>query len=387
MSLTPTQQRAVDAGGNILLMAGAGTGKTHTLVERCLRCLLDPKEPAALDEILIVTFTDAAAAEVKQRIRKRLESELRRSTEAGADGGGGRRLQEQLALFESAPIGTLHSFCFQLIREHFYELGLDPQVAILPEEESRLMAEEALETVLNRHYQGDTAEAAAVQALIQSQGGGWDKPVRQLLMRVHHYTQTLPDPARWLVEQTQFYAAQEPGRWQEWLHETLSDWPGRWRAFLEAQGQEIAMLFLQVLETLKTPPSLEQARAACLEIHALREACPKTRLKPLKSFLDEARFLGSLLEPQTPAPLQQDWDWVRPQMAALLGLARQFEAVYSETKHELGVLDFHDLEQFALKLLWDSQTRRPTGVAEQWRKKLRYVFVDEYQDINAAQDK
>src|SRR5947209_898394 len=115
MSLTLAQQEAIAARGNVLVVAGAGTGKTSTLVERALHCLLEEKPPASLDEILMVTFTEAAASEMRQRIRERLEEELSRRP-------GEQRWQEQLALFETAHIGTLHSFCLQLVRRHFYEL-------------------------------------------------------------------------------------------------------------------------------------------------------------------------------------------------------------------------------------------------------------------------
>src|SRR6266446_2680447 len=160
MSLTSAQQQAIAARGNVLVVAGAGTGKTHTLVERCLNCLLEEKPPASLDEILMVTFTEAAAAEMRQRIRARLEEELRQRPEES-------RWPEQLALFETAHIGTLHSFCLQLVRQHFYELELDPQLSVLAEEEARLLAEETLEALLQKHYAGRTSAAEAVQQLIQ----------------------------------------------------------------------------------------------------------------------------------------------------------------------------------------------------------------------------
>ena len=171
MSLTSAQQQAVEARGNVLVVAGAGTGKTSTLVERCLHCLLTEQPPAALDEILVVTFTEAAAAEMRQRLRARLEAELGKNPDDP-------RWPEQLALFETAHIGTLHGFCLQLVRQHFYELELDPQLTVLAEAEARLLAEETLDAVLQAHYAGRGELAEAVQLLIQTQGRGWDKPVR-----------------------------------------------------------------------------------------------------------------------------------------------------------------------------------------------------------------
>ena len=117
-------------------------------------------------------------------------------------------------------------------------------------------------------------------------------------------------------------------------------------------------------------------------------AAKKTALrKPLEGFFDAAVFLNSLAAIKESDPLAEDWNWVRGHMKALLQLAREFSGNFSGRKRDDDVLDFHDLEQFALKLLWDSHANKPTQTAERWRKKLRFVFVDEYQDINAAQDK
>ena len=155
--LTSSQQKVVEARGNVLVMAGAGTGKTHTLVQRCLDCLCT--EGASLDEILVVTFTEAAATEMKQRLRAALEKTFN-SQPLGApkQSAGGSTLNsfcaEQLALFDTAHIGTLHGFCLKLVREHFYELGLDPQMAVLDEGETRLLADETLDEELQDCYGG-----------------------------------------------------------------------------------------------------------------------------------------------------------------------------------------------------------------------------------------
>ena len=162
-SLTPSQQRAVAARGNVLVMAGAGTGKTHTLVERCLNLLCEEK--ASLDEILIVTFTEAAATEMRQRLRTALEKTLNPQLSTL-----NQFVAEQLALFDAAHIGTLHSFCLKLIREHFYELGLDPQIAMLDEGESRLLANETLDEQFQSHYEGEDEFSLVFQNLIQIYG-------------------------------------------------------------------------------------------------------------------------------------------------------------------------------------------------------------------------
>ena len=202
-SLTPTQRRAVEARGNVLVMAGAGTGKTKTLVERCLDCL--EHDGAAMDELLIVTFTEAAAAEMRDRLRHAIEDKVAQvSTPCGRPSfgspisksaarcqperpagletcdtadlevcgtGEGAQAQtldprpstlnpqpstsfwsEQLARFDLAHIGTLHSFCLKLVREHFYELGLDPRLTLLDEGQARQLANETMDEQFAAHY-------------------------------------------------------------------------------------------------------------------------------------------------------------------------------------------------------------------------------------------
>ena len=217
--LTPAQQQAVAARGNVLVMAGAGTGKTHTLVERCLDCIGNDR--AALDEILVVTFTEAAAAEMKQRLCRVLEEKSRENPDDSF-------FAEQLALFDAAHIGTLHGFCFKLVREHFYELGLDPQPTMLDEGEARLLADETLEEALQEQYEGRDEFAASVQSLIQTYGGARDEKIRSLVLRLHHYAQTRPDADGWLAGQIEKFSANEPADWQAWLLTAIADWRDEW---------------------------------------------------------------------------------------------------------------------------------------------------------------
>jgi ATP-dependent helicase/nuclease subunit A len=406
-SLTPSQRQAVEARGNVLVMAGAGTGKTHTLVERCLDCLC--RQQASLDEILVVTFTEAAATEMKHRLRAALEEtfNIPHST-------FNQHLAEQLALFDTAPIGTLHSFCLRLVREHFYELGLDPQLAVLDPGEARLLAEETLEEQFQSHYAGKTELSPAAQNLIQIYGNGDDRPLRALLLRMHHYVQTRPDAGSWIAEQLARFASPEPVEWRDWLNRAVVVWRAEWLPVLEKLGSpctaparkpgragsetgvpasnEKATECLEILQ--KLPEGSPNAWAATVlgKILATDQNYPprkKTTLRePLKDFFADTAFLHSLLPAEGGRePLAEDWDWVRDHMTALLRLAQEFGQKFAERKRADGVLDFPDLEQFALNLLWDPAANKPTPIAERWRQKIRFLFVDEYQDINATQDK
>jgi ATP-dependent helicase/nuclease subunit A len=434
MSLTPAQQEAVAANGNILLVAGAGTGKTRTLVARALHCLLREDPPAALDEILMVTFTEAAALEMRQRLRDELEKVIHEKQAHGKTRASEPeigRLSEQLALFDAAHIGTLHSFCLKLVRQHFYALELDPQLAVMPEEEARLRADETLDEILEAHYTGKGPEHEAVRQLIRAQGREGDAPIRALVLRLHHYTQTLHDPDGWFDGQLSLFHSPEPTQWKLWLGDGIIAWRNRWLPALQNAetenlnaAQSLALLNRLPLPanpreperplTLPSPPMGERVSEGRVrgssansthedytgkflgefstlldEIHRLGTDFPRGKKtawrKPFEDFYDEAAFFSTLAKPDGRA-LAEDWHWVRGQMATLLELAREFTAAFSAAKRELGMVDFHDLEQHALRLLWDREANQPTAVAREWRERLRFVFVDEYQDINDAQD-
>ncbi|HEX3857772.1 MAG TPA: helicase-exonuclease AddAB subunit AddA [Verrucomicrobiae bacterium] len=394
-NLTQLQQLAVAARGNILVMAGAGTGKTHTLVARCLNLICEEK--ISLDEILMVTFTEAAAAEMKQRLRAALEKKSRENPD-------GPHCSGQLALFDTAHIGTLHSFCFKLVREHFHKLSLDPQISLLDEGESRLLADETLDEQFNLHYEGEDEFSVSVQDLIKIYGSGRDEKIRALVLRLHHHIQTRADADHWLTRQIEIFSAAEPTQWREWFSAAIFGWQKEWLPTLENLRTENpkAAECLKILgsagvapETLARRPAEQSTRDACApvfqKILAADENWPRGKKtawrKPFEDFFDDAKFLGSLAATGKKYPLAEDWNWIRGHMKTLLQLAHEFSEKFSARKRDDGVLDFHDLEQFALKLLWNFKTESPTPIAERWREKLRFIFVDEYQDINAAQDK
>ncbi len=383
---TPNQRRAVESSGNVLVVAGAGAGKTRTLVQRCLAFLLDGNQRGSIDQILMVTFTEAAAAEMRKRIRETLEEKLQSTPDDS-------HLAEQIALLDGARICTLHSFCLQIVREHFYTLGLDPQISVLPDERSRLLASDVLDGLMKEIYEGKSPVAESVQRLVTDQGRGWDKPICDLVKRVHAYTQTLRDPAGWFATRLEEFTSNEPLQWRQWLREEWGAWAGWWLPVLHAQEPEnvVAQRCARALLKLNSESDAADAAAVFQEILAADNEWPPRKKgilrEPVKKIFAEAEFFNSLCASKNEEdPLAQDWSWVKPQVNALLQLAQQFTQQFSKAKRDKGVLDFHDLEQFALELLWDKKQQRPTVAAEQWQKQFELVLVDEYQDINAAQD-
>ncbi len=379
---TPQQHAAIVARGNTLLVAGAGTGKTTTLVQRCLQLVLD--EGVSIDRILMVTFTDAAAAEMRHRIRAALQKKL-------ADAPENERLAEQLALLDTAFISTLHSFCLRLIREHFHELQVDPQLTILDEQQTRPLVQEVLEELFQRAYADETPRGIAIRDLIQRYGQGTDERVRELIKSLHVFTQTLAQPQRWLTKALEFYQGSGPGRWQSLLGPAGSDWARDWQAAVKAGTLDAANLSpaadaLADLIAKPTEEALAKALSATLAADADWKRGTKTKCrKPLEKFFDEAEFLQSQLTTDGPNPLQVDWEIARGPMVALLELTQEFTESYRQAKRDLGGIDFADLEQLVLKLLLDDKGQ-PTDTARLWQSRLDHVFVDECQDINAAQD-
>ncbi len=377
--LTEQQAAAVHGAGNLLVVAGAGTGKTHTLIARCLRLLI--AERSSLENILMVTFTEAAAAEMRGRLRTELHTLLARTPDE-------EHLAQQLALLDTAHISTLHSFCLQLAREHFHELGFDPQFGVLEESQTRPLQREALDELLEKHYSGTSEESLAVQALIRAKGRGTDKPVRQLILKVHAYTQSLPAPDAWLDAQQARFEISEPDEWRGLWVDAVAAWRDEWKPLIAASADktEALQLSLAALERLPARPTPAQ----CAETLSLLSAADedahwprgtKGRVRdPLETFFAAAEFLGTLAPGDTEDPLKQDWEWGRAQMLTLIGLVREFTTGFARKKRELGGVDFPDLEQGALRLL------RNPAIAASWRARLHHIFVDEYQDINAAQD-
>jgi ATP-dependent helicase/nuclease subunit A len=386
--LTAAQQQAVSAEGNVLVSASAGTGKTRVLVERCLARLL-ASERASVEGMLVATFTEAAAAELKDRLRARLEEQR----EAWPyDSAQRRHWDAQLALLDLGYLGTLHSFCLRLVRDHAHELRLDPQFAVLGEAQAWLLREEALTHVIEAAA-GDASSAEAYAELLASQAGGREETLRQLIWRIHCHAHTLPDAAAWLEREHEAFARSQPESWRARIPQALEEWRQTWlpRLLREPAENGRAHRFARQWAALPSLPDSAQAAEFLREVMATDRDWPRgTKGKfrePIAGFYDAAAFLGEqLLPPSGPAPLDEDWEWCRHALQLLLRLVAEFGRQFAGAKRQAGAVDFADLEQFSLQLLWDGRGQRPTALAQRWRQRLEWVCVDEYQDINNVQD-
>ena len=208
---TEQQRRAIEhGGGDLLVSAAAGSGKTAVLAERCARLVCEEGEGSCgVEGLLVLTFTDAAANEMRERIaraiRARLTDGVKRSGERV------RWLRRQAAMVERATISTLHAFCARVLRQHFSEAGIDPAFELMDEEESRLMREEALEEVLARWHGLSGAEAVGFADFFEAYAQGKDGDCREMVLRVHQMLASTADPAGYVAASRKMYAAEGIG--------------------------------------------------------------------------------------------------------------------------------------------------------------------------------
>ena len=389
IELTAAQRRAVeDRGGPLLVSAAAGAGKTRVLVERLLECVRDG---ADVDRFLVITFTNAAAAELRSRILEELGKSL-------AQTPGDRHLRRQLTLVYQAHISTVHAFCGELLRQWGYLLELESDYRLLDEMEAKLLLEEALDELLEERYAQNAPELGLLLDAFST--GRDDGALKAMAMEIYAKLQSHADPERWLDEQASAFelehvtdAAQTP--WGEYLLERFRSLGRYWYEQLSPvldQCREGVAAYCPSLEvTLADLAALSQAEswddarspefprlgssAKCLDpalaqrAKALRESCKSQFNKEGEPFLQES---GQLLDALRT---------VAPAARALLELVGELSKAYGALKAKRGVLDFNDLEHLSLKLL----AGHPQ-VARACAESFEEVLVDEYQDTNQVQN-
>ena len=400
-----SQKSAISTRGrSILVAAGAGSGKTSVLVERVVQSVLG-ENACDLDRLLVVTFTEAAAAEMRERVGTRLE-QVR--TVAIRDGNEAlmRRVSRQLGRLEQAQISTLHSFCLQVVRRNFLILGLEPEFSLLGDEDGILLRAEVYRDVVERSLEGsnNSGLAAAMRRLTD----GDSERLAALVFRLDEFARSQPDPQTWLEQGLQpFVSAASlsfeqlpwlPGLivWiRQHLESAIADFS---EGILVTRGvpdlhsyakalQDSHAVTEQALTTLHPsldfPTLIEVLRQVfAIKSPRAKDHPDKNRVKSLRQHgLDHLKKVLALIE-RGSGPLQEDIIALAPVVASLHQLVRDFQGAYGERKRQLGVLDFNDLEHFALQALENQET----GEAERLRSHYEEIYVDEYQDTSPLQD-
>ena len=406
MDFTPEQKTAITKREKSLLVsAGAGSGKTRVLVERLVARVTDPDAPQDVDRFLIITYTRAAAAELRERISARL-------AELSAAAPGDRHLRRQTALVNRARIGTIHSFCASLLREHAHLLGIPQDFRVADETRAAPLRRSVLTRVLEDAYER-IGEDADFRALADTVGAGRDDSrLEEVLLSLWQRMTSHPDPDAWAaecLENVECAGVTDAGEtvWGAWLLSRAKTLAASWRRRLDAAALDFSAdpsLARAYGESFAAAADLLEAfeAAAAEGWNAAREALPTAfpRLKgPRQPYdacaaeqakavwngcKDAMKQLGKRLVAPSAESLG-DLRATAPAARALLRLTADFSAAYAREKRRASLLDYSDLEHRSLALLLD-ENGAPSEAAREVSRRFVEVMVDEYQDVNAVQD-
>lgn len=405
MEWTTEQKQVIELRDrDILVSAAAGSGKTAVLVERIIRRVSDPVNSLDIDRLLVVTFTKAAAAEMRERIRAAIDAEVEQHPDNA-------HLRRQSALIHNAMITTIDSFCLFVVRNHFEEIDLDPNFRIADEGEIRLLEQDVLEQVFEENYRN---ESEAFLALIAAYAGKRnDSAVQEMVAKIYHMSLSSPWPKEWIQGLTKPYHVTTV---EELLQtEMLQD------------IAEHAMLLLCDLcaqltnaRELSNKPDGPQAYAKTLDADLLQFEPVKTLngYADVRAFLEHLsfgklsairNFTGDVAKKEAVmairgavkkevealkknyfsmelSALLQQQQRLLPFLEELVRLAQEYTIAMQEAKRKKRVVDFSDIEHFALRILVDETTKQPRHTAEEFRQHFAEIMIDEYQDSNQVQE-
>ncbi|MGN0167013.1 MAG: helicase-exonuclease AddAB subunit AddA [Acetatifactor sp.] len=407
VKFTPEQQKVIDLQGcNILVSAAAGSGKTAVLVERIVKKVCDEDRPVDIDRLLIVTFTNAAAAEMRERIAAGIAAKLEENPDS-------EHIQRQATLLHNAQITTIDSFCLFLLRNHFNEIGLDPAFRIADEGEIKLMQQDVLwELIEDAYASGEKAFRYCVEYFCP---GGRESVLEQHILNLSRYADSFPWPEEWLEERKHDYEDADveavcESSYGKYLTEHLAamtrgwlgklkqvqglcqepDGPYMYGELVDSEIEQLEKLikcenlkdYAEKLPTVtfgRLSPKKDESVSA-----AKRELAAGLRAEVKKSIQGVAeRFFATPLELAVKQGLE-----CREPVEELIDLVLEFNRRMAAKKQEKKVIDFSDMEHFALDILLDREEGRirPSHVALEYRQHFAEILIDEYQDSNLVQE-
>ncbi|MGR9050887.1 helicase-exonuclease AddAB subunit AddA [Halobacillus faecis] len=410
---TKEQERAIYShGSNILVAAAAGSGKTAVLVERIIQKLLHKDDPVDIDSLLVVTFTNAAAQEMRNRVGQALAKALEENP-------GSHHLKKQLSLLQNASISTLHSFCMEVVRRYAYLLDLDPGFRIADTVESDLIQQEVLEELFEDWYGKEGEEQQRFFDVVERfSSDRSDLDVEKLVLDLYTFATQNPWPDAWIDQMVDMYnvADVESEADLPWLNLLKQEVFSQLKA-METEARQVLELTREpdgpyaYAETAESDLELiQQAKGALahswsemqsfmagqkfatlsrkkMDCHAdKKEKAKKVRDRYKKRWnevRDEwfSRSLESYLK---------DMQDLHPVMEQLAVIVKDFKERYEQLKKEKAIVDFSDLEHYCLHILLDDTATPvdlvPSQVAESFQKQFSEVLIDEYQDTNLVQE-
>lgn len=408
VTFTPEQQMAIDLRGrNILVSAAAGSGKTAVLVERIIQMITNEEEKVDIDRLLVVTFTNAAAAEMRERIRQAIDERLEKHPE-------NEHLQKQAALLHNAQITTIDSFCLFVIRNNFNDIGLNPGFRVADEGELKLMKQEILTELLEQEY--GKKEEEFTDCVEYFTGGSNDRLLEEYIDKLYEFSMSNPWPEEWLLERINDYGVTnvsdiEKSGWCQYLvnyvriclkeaSENLAE------AIVLAQRPDGPYFYGELLE--REQKMLHQASLK-KDFDALHGAFETIRFDRLPAKRDDsvnvecrerARQLRNNVKKQIEGLRENYFRLSLEQTALRMSMARQpvavliklvlcFKEMLDERKREENIIDFHDMEHLALHIFLKKNELgeyETTPAAREYRQFFHEILTDEYQDSNLVQE-
>ncbi len=404
---TKEQQQVINLRDrNILVSAAAGSGKTAVLVERIIARLTRDETPIDVDQLLVVTYTEAAAAEMKERIHRAIEKALEENPEDV-------HLQRQATLIHNAQVTTIHSFCLSVIRDYFHTIDLDPGFRVGEEGELKLLKRDVLEEVLERWYQ--EASPAFITFVESFATGKDDRKLEEIVTQLYEYSRSYPDPDEWLESSVQKYHVEEVSELEEasfvqtikrdiklilgdmlgqleYAHSVCEsgDGPAAYLPAIESDIQTVQRLIredsferLQELFSAVKWTRLGSNRNKSVSEEAIQSVKEiRKGVKEVVEGLQKQYFFDSLAEQQKGMLAAEN------NMKILAALVKEFADTFTQKKQSRNMIDFSDMEHYALQIL----TRNEAGIlvpgaaAKEYQEKYAEIMIDEYQDSNYIQE-
>lgn len=408
MNFTPEQQQVIDLRDrNILVSAAAGSGKTAVLVERIISMVTEEKSPVDIDRLLVVTFTSAAAAEMRERISLAIQKRL-------AEDPGNVHLQRQSSLLHNAQITTIDSFCLFLIRNNFNDIGLDPGFRIADEGQLRLLRQDVLTELLEQKYQEKSP--AFLGCVEYFTGGGNDKLLEEYVGRMYEFAMSYPWPEDWISQCKADYKVtsvteMEETGWCQYITRYIRTMLGEWEKMLSEciKIAELPAGPYMYGEMLETEREGIQRLLKCRLFSEFYEAFEGMRFGRLSSKKDdtvdpllreEVKKRRDMVKKQleeirqtylafSPEQVLARMTCAAPYVEELLALVLEFKRQLDLRKRRDNLIDFHDMEHFALEILLKKEEDgqiHATPAAKEYRQYFKEVLIDEYQDSNLVQE-
>lgn len=406
-SYTPNQQRVIDTrNSNILVSAAAGSGKTAVLVERIVRMVCDEKNPVDIDRLLIVTFTGAAASEMRERIAEGIQKKLLENPLSA-------HIQKQATLLHNAQITTIDSFCLFLLRNHFNEIGLDPAFRIADEGEIKLLQQDVLAQLFEDAYASGEEDFQEMVEIFCPEGR--ESRLEQYVLNLSRYASSFPWPEEWLLERKKDYLTESveeicQSNYGRYLTEDIRRMITGCREKLEQAERlceepdgpymygELLEKEIGQLERLEGMDSLEKWEGAITAVSFDRlpskkdESVSPVKRELAKNIRNQAKScIQEIGEKFFATPLvlaaEQGRACEKP-VAVLIDFVLEFNRRMQEKKREKKIVDFSDMEHFALDILIKRENGKmeASDVAREYRQHFTEVLIDEYQDSNLVQE-